>query len=99
MERDVKVNTELYQSLLNNALQLRLVKEGKVGNVRVLDEAVVPEEAGQAQARLSCCLALVLGLFGGVMLRIRAQRLRRRHPRSARNRGAHRPERLHHRSR
>ena len=39
MERDVKVNTELYQSLLNNALQLRLVKEGKVGNVRVLDEA------------------------------------------------------------
>ena len=49
MERDVKVNTELYQSLLNNALQLRLVKEGKIGNVRVLDEAVVPDSAGQAE--------------------------------------------------
>src|SRR4030095_10311759 len=42
LERDVKVNTELYQSLLNNALQLRLVKEGKVGNVRILDEAILP---------------------------------------------------------
>lgn len=67
MERDVKVNTELYQSLLNNALQLRLVKEGKVGNVRVLDEAVVPESPIKPQRRIVIAVALVLGLFAGVV--------------------------------
>jgi len=67
LERDVKVNTELYQSLLNNALQLRLVKEGKVGNVRVLDEAVVPEYPIKPQRRNIVAVALVLGLFVGVI--------------------------------
>ncbi len=67
MERDVKVNTELYQSLLNNALQLRLVKEGKVGNVRVLDEAVVPDSPIKPQRRTVIAVSLVLGLFAGVI--------------------------------
>ena len=67
LERDVKVNTELYQSLLNNALQLRLVKEGKVGNVRVLDAAVVPEYPVKPQRRNIVAVALVLGLFLGVI--------------------------------
>ncbi len=67
MERDVKVNTGLYQSLLNNALQLRLVKEGKVGNVRVLDEAVVPESPIKPQRRTVIAVSLVLGLFAGVV--------------------------------
>jgi len=44
MQRDIKVNTDLYVSLLNSSLQMRLAKEGKVGNVRLLDEAIVPEE-------------------------------------------------------
>ena len=66
LERNVKVNTELYQSLLNNALQLRLVKEGKVGNVRVLDEAVVPGGPIKPNRRVVISAALVLGLFAGV---------------------------------
>src|SRR5690606_16786223 len=40
LERDVRVNGELYKSLLDSSLQLRLVKEGKIGNVRLLDQAV-----------------------------------------------------------
>jgi len=67
MERDVKVNTELYQSLLNNALQLRLVKEGKVGNVRVLDEAVVPLYPVKPNRKVIIAAALALGLFLGVV--------------------------------
>ena len=66
MERDVKVNTELYQSLLNNALQLRLVKEGKVGNVRVLDDAVVPMFPIKPNRTVIMAAALALGLFLGV---------------------------------
>jgi len=67
MERDLTVNTTLYQSLLNNALQLRLVKEGKVGNVRLLDEAVVPERPIKPQRRTIVAMALLLGLFLGVL--------------------------------
>ena len=67
MERDVKVNTELYQSLLNNALQLRLVKEGKVGNVRVLDPAVVPSIPIKPNRTVIVGAALALGLFLGVV--------------------------------
>ncbi|MFZ3117090.1 MAG: polysaccharide biosynthesis tyrosine autokinase [Variovorax sp.] len=68
MERDVKVNTELYQSLLNNALQLRLVKEGKVGNVRVLDDAVVPEVPVKPNRKVIVGAALALGLFLGIVV-------------------------------
>ncbi|OUM03074.1 polysaccharide biosynthesis tyrosine autokinase [Variovorax sp. JS1663] len=67
MERDVKVNTELYQSLLNNSLQLRLVKEGKVGNVRVLDEAVVPTTPVKPNRKVIIAAALALGLFLGIV--------------------------------
>lgn len=37
--RDVQVNNELYVDLLNNMQQLKLVKAGKVGNVRLIDNA------------------------------------------------------------
>ncbi|RZM02636.1 MAG: polysaccharide biosynthesis tyrosine autokinase [Variovorax sp.] len=67
MERDVKVNTELYQSLLNSALQLRLVKEGKVGNVRVLDAAVTPEYPIKPNRTAIVGAALALGLFLGLL--------------------------------
>ena len=42
--RDVRVNTELYTALLNNTQQLKLIRAGKVGNVRILDAAVQPDK-------------------------------------------------------
>lgn len=68
LERDVRVNSGLYQSLQNNALQLRLVKEGKTGNVRLLDKAVKPKEPVKPKKPLVLALALVLGLLAGVVL-------------------------------
>ena len=67
MERDVKVNTSLYQSLLNNALQLRLVKEGKLGNARLVDEAAVAEVPIRPQPRAIALIALILGLGSGLL--------------------------------
>jgi len=67
MERDVTVNTALYQSLLNNALQLRLVKEGKLGNARLLDEAEVAEVPVRPQPRTLAVIALALGLGLGLL--------------------------------
>ena len=65
MQRDIKVNTDLYVSLLNSSLQMRLAKEGKVGNVRLLDEAIVPEEPVWPKKPLVIVLAAILGLAAG----------------------------------
>lgn len=66
--RDVKVNSELYISLLNSAQQLRLVREGKVGNVRVVDPAVTQQNPVAPKRPMIVALSLVLGLLGGVGL-------------------------------
>ena len=66
LERDVKVNNEAYQSLRNNALQLQLIREGKVGNVRLIDEAVAPEVPVKPRRSLVLAIAAVLGLLAGV---------------------------------
>jgi tyrosine-protein kinase Etk/Wzc len=68
LERDVKVNNELYQQLRNNALQLQLIREGKIGNVRLIDSASLPEEPVKPKKLLTLALAVVLGLIGGVLI-------------------------------
>ena len=75
LERDVRVNSGLYQSLQNNALQLRLVKEGKTGNVRLLDKAVKPKQPVKPQKPLVLTLALALGLVAGAALALARSRL------------------------
>ena len=68
LTRDLKVNTDLYASLLNSAQQLRLVKEGKVGSVRIVDVAVVPEGAIKPQRQMILATAGVIGLLVGFAL-------------------------------
>ena len=68
LTRDLKVNTELYASLLNSSQQLQLVKEGKVGNVRIVDTAVTPESPIKPQRQTVLALAGVLGLLAGLAL-------------------------------
>ncbi|MGT2455582.1 polysaccharide biosynthesis tyrosine autokinase [Cupriavidus basilensis] len=65
--RDVQVNNDLYVGLLNNMQQLKLVKAGKVGNVRVLDDAPVPEEAIKPKKGMTIALAAILDLLLGVI--------------------------------
>jgi tyrosine-protein kinase Etk/Wzc len=67
-ERDVKVNNELFQQLRNNALQLQLVREGKIGNVRLIDPASPPESPIKPRRALTFAFALLLGLFGGTIV-------------------------------
>ena len=67
LTRDIKVNTDLYTSLLNSVQQLKLVKASKVGNVRLLDDAVVPLHPIRPQRALVILMALFIGLvLGGV---------------------------------
>jgi tyrosine-protein kinase Etk/Wzc len=66
--RNVQVNSEMYVNLLNSAQQLRLVKEGKVGNVRVVDPAAVPEVPVKPKRPLLLILSIVIGLIIGIAL-------------------------------
>jgi tyrosine-protein kinase Etk/Wzc len=73
LTRELKVNSELYASLLNSAQQIRLAKEGQVANVRVVDQAwASPEPAGPRPAAL-----LAAGASGGAVLGILLALLRR----------------------
>ena len=69
-QRDIQVNTELYQSLLNNSMQLRLVKEGKTGNVRLLDDAIEPFEPIKPKKGVILAFSLIAGLFAGIVISI-----------------------------
>ncbi len=64
--RDVEVNTALYTSLLDTAQELRVVKAGTIGNVRVIDYAVTPSFPIKPSRFRILLLSLLLGGFVGV---------------------------------
>lgn len=66
LQRDVQVATELYTNLLNSQEQLRLLKAGKVGNVRMIDGAIVPESPIRPKRLFAVLGALLAGLFVSV---------------------------------
>ncbi len=67
LSRDVKINSELYNNLLNTAQQMRLLKAGKTGNVRIIDSAVVAEEPVKPNRPLAFSLFVLAGAVLGVM--------------------------------
>lgn len=68
LERDAKVATDLYITLLNNAQQLQIAKAGTVGNVRIIDHAIVPFQQDKPKVGLVIAIAAMFGLFFGVMM-------------------------------
>jgi tyrosine-protein kinase Etk/Wzc len=64
--RDVQVNTQLYTNLLNSAEQLRVVKAGHAGNVRVVDYAIAPEKPIKPKWKIVVALSALVGLGAGV---------------------------------
>ncbi|PWW10376.1 MULTISPECIES: polysaccharide biosynthesis tyrosine autokinase [Pseudidiomarina] len=59
--RDVEVNQEIYLQLLNRMQELNVLKAGTVGNVRILDEAVVKPIPVAPKKPLIVVLATMLG--------------------------------------
>lgn len=74
--RDVKVNTELYTSLLNSYQQLKIAKAGEIGNVRIIDTAVEPIKPIKPRPLLVLFLSLVVGGFIGTVLALLRNMLR-----------------------
>lgn len=68
LERDAQVNTQLYIALLNNAQELRLAEAGTIGNVRIIDFAVLAERAIKPKKMLILAVSAMLGLMLGVFV-------------------------------
>ena len=68
LTRDIKVNTDLYTALSNTAQQLRLISVGRVSNVRMVDAPIAPEKPIKPHRPLIVALAVVTGLFLGMLI-------------------------------
>jgi tyrosine-protein kinase Etk/Wzc len=75
LTRDVKVNTDLYTSLLNTAQQLRLITASKVGSARLLDMAEPPRKPAKPKRLMVVSLAALMGVFLGVVAAFVRKRL------------------------
>lgn len=74
--REVEVKTQLYTALLNSYQQLRIAKAGEIGNVRIVDTAVLPIEPIKPKKLHLLILALFLGTFLGTLLALLRSMLR-----------------------
>ncbi|ETS33229.1 tyrosine-protein kinase [Photorhabdus temperata] len=73
LTRDVQVGQEIYVQLLNKQQELNILKAGTVGNVRIIDEAVVESSAVKPKKPLIIAAMTMLGLIlsiGVVLLRV-----------------------------
>lgn len=68
LERDIKVQNDTYTALLNTAQQLKLVTTATMSNVRLVDFPMMPEKPVSPNRPAIIAIALLLGLFLGVVL-------------------------------
>ena len=68
--RDVEVTQQIYVGLLNKTQELRILKAGTVGSVRIIDKALVQPTPIKPQKALIAVIAMLLGGLGaaGIVL-------------------------------
>ncbi|WP_168791311.1 polysaccharide biosynthesis tyrosine autokinase [Paraburkholderia aromaticivorans] len=62
-QRDVKISNDLYIGLLNNIEQLQILQAGRIGNVRVLDTAMLPDQPIRMWRPLLCAAVVAMAMF------------------------------------
>jgi tyrosine-protein kinase Etk/Wzc len=68
LTRDLQVANDTYVNVVNNVQRLQLVKAGKVGTVRQIDYANIPEEPVKPRKAMVLALAAMIGLMLGVVV-------------------------------
>ncbi len=66
--RDVKIASEVYSLLLEKEQELNLAKAGILGNVYIVDPAIIPTEAVKPKKHLIIAGGVSFGLFVGLFL-------------------------------
>nr|WP_255762558.1 polysaccharide biosynthesis tyrosine autokinase [Halomonas alkalisoli] len=68
LERSARVNQEIYVQLLNKQQEMRLVQAGTVGNVRILDRAVVQPSPIEPRSSRNMIVSLITGLLVAIAI-------------------------------
>lgn len=67
LQEEVAVNNEVYTNMLNNIQQLRVVRAGEVGNVRIVDFAQVEQSQSKPNKSRILMASIVFGFIFGVL--------------------------------
>jgi len=67
LQREAKVNSEIYVALLNKTQELSISRAGTVGNVHIIDMALVPSLPVKPKAALIIAAGGLLGVIAGVV--------------------------------
>jgi len=68
LSRDLKIASELYVLLMNRAQELQVMKSGTIGNVRIIDPPLVPQEPVSPKRGSTFGLSLLVGATLGVAI-------------------------------
>lgn len=68
LNRDVEVSQQIYMQMLNATQELRIARAGTVGNVRILDPALVGNNPIAPRTNLILVISLMAGLMLGLMV-------------------------------
>ena len=66
LQRDAKVAEEIYVALLNKTQELSITRAGTIGNVHIVDKALVPADPMSPKVPLIVSAGAVLGIIAGV---------------------------------
>lgn len=67
LQEEVAVNNEVYTTMLNNIQQLRVVRAGEVGNVRIVDFAQVEQSQSKPNKSRIIMASIIFGFIVGVL--------------------------------
>ncbi|TFH72280.1 polysaccharide biosynthesis tyrosine autokinase [Gammaproteobacteria bacterium LSUCC0112] len=68
LNRDVEVSQQIYMQMLNATQELRIARAGTVGNVRILDRALVGLDPIAPRTNLILVISLMAGVMLGLMV-------------------------------
>ncbi|CAD6510063.1 Putative tyrosine-protein kinase in cps region [Paraburkholderia hiiakae] len=66
LQRDAKVANDIYVALLNRTQELSIQKAGTIGNVHIIDEALVPTVPVAPKSGLIISAGALLGVLAGI---------------------------------
>ena len=67
LQEEVAVNNEVYTNMLNNIQQLRVVRAGEVGNVRIVDFAQIEQIQSKPNKTRIFMMSITVGFLLGVL--------------------------------
>ena len=66
LERNNQINVKLYTMLIEKFEEAKIVERSKVGNIRLVEEAVIPDKPIKPNVKMNMMIAIVLGLGLGI---------------------------------